>query len=178
MPKKNAIRHARIKCSTDGQFHKVEFHPDGRVTQIRCGTKDTKDITQDVERTAGLLRLGKAPAACDTCAAFGALVLHGCEVILRRPADDEGIVRDLSGWRDIYVRFESSRLVVDTMNATRKRLRKEGKAYVNTPKGWLDKANHDIEKHGLTPQPMPEGKPFLQTLDEVIADVPTPDAQP
>lgn len=128
MTKKNTIRQTRIKCSTDGQFYRVEFYPDGHVTRTRCGTEEPEDITPEVQRIAGLLRLGKAPADSGTCAALGALVLHGCEIIRNRPADDDGFIRDLSGWRDIYVRFETNKIVEATMKSLRQKALREARA--------------------------------------------------
>lgn len=114
----------RIKCSTDGTFHTVEFHKDGNVTSSGC-----PDLKTEAERLASMLRLGKAPAKPDTCVALAALVLHGCEIILRRPADDDGVIRDLSGWRDIYVRFETNKVVEATMKRVRKELKTRGRPW-------------------------------------------------
>ena len=116
------IRKTRIKCSTDGLFHAVEFHKHGSVISSGCN-----NITQDVERMTAMLRLGKAPSDPGTCTCLAALVLHGCEIILRRPADEEGVIRDLSGWQAIYTRFEENKLVLQEMKRIRARLRRERK---------------------------------------------------
>jgi hypothetical protein len=108
----------RVKCATDGKFHKVEFLPDGRV--LDNGT----DITGAAKRMSAMLRLGRAPNNPGTCTSLAALILCGCETILRRQEDEEGFIRDLSGWREVYVRWESNSVVVDTMSHVRHRLEK------------------------------------------------------
>jgi hypothetical protein len=110
-------RKTRIRCSTDGLFHQIELQSDGTV--LDSGT----DITQEVERLAGLLRLGRAPNEPRSCVCFAALVLQGCEIILNREADEEGYIHDLGGWREIYVRFETNALVEDAMVRARARRR-------------------------------------------------------
>lgn len=120
MGKKNIIRTTRVKCS-DGLFHRVDFHPDGTVLSNGCG-----DVTQEAARIAGLLRLAKAPSEVSTCACLAALVLHGCEIILRREPNEDNEV-PITGWREIYIRFETNKLVEQTMNRWRRKLRKERK---------------------------------------------------
>lgn len=118
------VRKSRIKCSKGGRYHVVEIHPDGRVLSHGCG-----DITRDVNRIAALIRLGKSPPyeMVGSCDCFAALILHGCELLLRRPADDNGYITDLAGWNDIYVRFELNKLVERQVELMRLKIREEEK---------------------------------------------------
>jgi hypothetical protein len=118
----------RVKCSSDGQFHKVTFFGDGTVT------KDGVDITEEAKRFAAMVRLGRAPGDYGTVVALAALVMTGCEAIMRRPADEYGEVRDLGAWDDIYTRWEQVRIVEAEMEHWKHRLRREAKkAKVSPP---------------------------------------------
>lgn len=111
----------RIKCSCQGgSFHTVTFHSNGQVVSSWCD-----NVTDDARRLAAVIRMGKTPSEYSTCTALAALVLYGCEILLRRPGDEDNVVRNLSGWRDIYIRFETNKVVESTMKRTRARLRRE-----------------------------------------------------
>lgn len=122
---KDTIRKTRIKCSTTRVFHTIEIHANGVVLSSGCG-----NITQEVERITGMLRLGRTPpaAAIGSCAYLAALVLHGCEIIINRPADEEGFIADLGGWREVYIRFEENKLVKAQMKRVRAANRRKRKA--------------------------------------------------
>lgn len=111
----------RIKCSCgEGKFHKVTFE-NGRVISSGCG-----DVTEESKTISTMMRLGAWRGDPGSCAALGALVLDGCEMILRRPANEDGEV-SIAGWRDIYIRFETVGVVERTMKRARARLRREAR---------------------------------------------------
>lgn len=118
--KRKKTETTRIKCSCgEGKFHKVEFLQDGRVVSSGCG-----DVTQQARTISTMMRLGAWKGDTGSCAALGALVLDGCEMILRRPGDEDNVV-SIDGWRDIYIRFETIGVVERKMSRVRRRLRKE-----------------------------------------------------
>lgn len=116
-PKK---QQARIKCSCDseGKRHHVVFDS-GRAVSSGCG-----DVTEEAGCIASMMRLGAWRGEHGSCAALAALVMHGCEMILRRTGDEEGFV-SIAGWEHIYIRFETLGVVERQMRRTRDRLRRE-----------------------------------------------------
>lgn len=115
-----SVLKTRVLCKPDGRFHTVTWLKDGTVHCNRCS-----DVQERADRIATMLRLGGGGnAEPSSCAALVALVQHGCEIILKRQANEDGY-QDLDGWREIYVRFETNSAVVRQMKAVRKRLRAE-----------------------------------------------------
>ena len=106
----------RIKCK-DGT-HAVTFHADGTVTSTGC-----HDVTAESERIASVVKLGKGIAQ-PTCAGLAALVHFGIASIFSQPGVKNGDELSFGGWRSIYQRFESLKVVEATVKRERRAARR------------------------------------------------------
>lgn len=113
----------RIKCQHGGT-HTITFHDDGTVTSTGCG-----DVTAEAKRLSAMVMLGgSASASAPTCAGLAALVNHGVRLIFSKTGVKNGDELPLGGWRDMYQRFESLKVVEATIKRERRAARKRRKA--------------------------------------------------
>jgi len=117
---------SRILCGH--HYHTVEFHDDGTVTSTGArGKAGCGDITSASRGLGATIMLGRQTQQ-GGCAALAALVNHGIPHFLLRDPGADGYLT-LAGWDRIYMRFESNKVVEETMAETR---RKRDAAHVDT----------------------------------------------
>jgi hypothetical protein len=129
------MKKALFQC--DGkERHLLTFHDDGTVTSSGC-----EDVTAEAKRISTLIRLGSTYSV-HNCAALAALVLYGIPSIFNHPGTKNGDELPFAGWRSLYQRFESLKIVEETVKrerrASRKRRREAAaRAAAQLPKGAL-----------------------------------------
>lgn len=110
------MKTTRFKC-TGGESHTITFHDDGRVVSSGCG-----DVTSESKRVAGMIALG-ASTFVPTCAGLASLVQYGIASIFSQAGAKNGDELPLEGWRSIYMRFESLKMVEETIKRERRAAR-------------------------------------------------------
>jgi len=116
MGKKNRPRQTTVTCAESHESHTITFHDDGSVTSTGC-----EDIETQALRYAAMARLSKRQVTTSGCAALVALVQHGIPTFLNQP----GPTPDLGAWKNVYVRYETNKLVAAAMDETRRKRDKE-----------------------------------------------------
>lgn len=140
-----------IRCD-GGDYHTVAFHTDGTVTSIGCG-----DVTVEAERIASVVKLGKG-LATPTCAGVAALVLYGIASIFDQPGVKNGDELDLGGWRNIYQRFESLKVVEATVKRERRAARRRRRASAVAAGDRISEASSEV----------------MNTVDDLLDALPLP----
>lgn len=141
----------RIKCK-DGATHAVTFHDDGRVTSTGCS-----DLMVEAERIATIVKLGKGIAR-PNCAGLVALVKYGIASIFSQPGVQNGDELDLGGWRHIYQRFESLKVVEATVKRERRAARRRRRAAAAAAGDRIPEASPEV----------------MDTVDDLLDALPLP----
>lgn len=117
----------KTRVTEGGLVYSVWIGKDS-ITKVRGG--NAEDITEQVQKIARLSSLNTLPPLDgNDCVLFGVLYTKGCESILGREADDEGFIKSLGIWRDVYIRFESNKLIEKKMKSVRQKLRRKRSAF-------------------------------------------------
>lgn len=113
-----------IQCSLCGCRHSISIEGEQAITPTRG------DVMSEAKRALGAMRLG-ANIQPGTCVALVALIVGGCDDIYGHPLVEDSDHIDLGRWREVYIRWETNRLVEQAMRDARaaaRRRRREAKA--------------------------------------------------
>jgi hypothetical protein len=106
-----------ILCTKTHRRHTVTFNRDGTI--VSSGPEGCGGMDSNAARVAAMLQLGGHPNT-DGCVGLVALQRYGIPSILNGMPNDEGYM-GLGKWRDLYVRYETNKVIEKTMDDVRRR---------------------------------------------------------